>query len=264
MQASTANTGHDRGSPVPAQVPPELLETVARALAAALVPPPRQPAPSRETADFLTAAQLAQRLGVSRETVRRLAIAGALPHTVVCRGTRKTTRRYPRRFADEFAASGLDTADLAVFAAAWRARVTAPVRRRPARRVPAPLLRQRRPRLAGVTGLRAAAPTWRCSSPAAGSRPSPRGGSARIARCGSSAWSSLSHGIVHGIWGGLAERDRRALRTRHAGAARRERDAAIAAVATAGYSKAAIGRAFGLAATSVSRVLSRDAGRRRS
>jgi excisionase family DNA binding protein len=126
MQASTANTGHDRGSPVP----PELLETVARALAAALVPPPRPPEPvnSGKCPDFLTAAQLAARLGVSRETVRRLAIAGALPHTVVCRGTRKTTRRYPRRFADEFAASGLDTADLAAFAAAWRARVTAPGR----------------------------------------------------------------------------------------------------------------------------------------
>jgi excisionase family DNA binding protein len=125
MQASTANTQHDRGSPLPAQVPTELLETVARTLAA-LIPPPRQPEPSRETADFLTAAQLAARLGVSRETVRRLAIAGALPHTVICRGTRKTTRRYPRRFADDFAASGLDTADLAAFAAAWRARVTAP------------------------------------------------------------------------------------------------------------------------------------------
>jgi hypothetical protein len=58
--------------------------------------------------------------------VRRLAIAGALPHTVVCRGAHKTTRRYPRRFADEFAASGLEVADLAAFAAAWRARVTAP------------------------------------------------------------------------------------------------------------------------------------------
>ena len=126
MHASTANTPHDRGSPVPA-VPPELLETVARALAAALVPPPRQPAPpGTEAPDFLTAAQLAARLGVSRETVRRLAITGALPHTVVCRGTRKTTRRFPRRFADEFAASGLDTADLAVFAARWRARLTAP------------------------------------------------------------------------------------------------------------------------------------------
>jgi excisionase family DNA binding protein len=127
MQASTANTSHDRGSPVPAQVPPELLETVARALAA-VIPPPRQPEPpgTGQAPDFLTAAQLAARLGVSRETVRRLAIAGALPHTVVCRGTRKTTRRYPRRFADEFAASGLDTADLAAFAAAWRARVTAP------------------------------------------------------------------------------------------------------------------------------------------
>ena len=126
MQASTANTQHDRGSPVPA-VPSELLETVARALAAALIPLPRQPtSPSVEQApDFLTAAQLAARLGVSRETVRRLAIAGALPHTVVCRGNRKTTRRFPRRFADDFAASGLDVADLAAFAAQWRARVTA-------------------------------------------------------------------------------------------------------------------------------------------
>ena len=129
MQASTANTQHDRGSPVPA-VPPELLETVARALAAALVPPPRQPAPpgAEQAPDFLTAAQLAARLGVSRETVRRLAIAGTLPHTVVCRGAHKTTRRYPRRFAEEFAASGLEVADLAAFAAAWRARVTAPAR----------------------------------------------------------------------------------------------------------------------------------------
>ena len=127
MQASTANTQHDRGSPAPS-VPPDLLETVARALAAALIPPPRQPGAlaAGQAPDFLTAAQLAARLGVSRETVRRLAIAGALPHTVVCRGARKTTRRFPRRFADDFAASGLDIADLAVFAAQWRARVTAP------------------------------------------------------------------------------------------------------------------------------------------
>ena len=130
MHASTANTQHDRGSAVPAQVTPELLETVARALVAALVPPPRQPEPpgTGQAPDFLTAAQFAARLGVSRETVRRLAIAGALPHTVVCRGARKTTRRFPRRFAEEFAASGLDTADLAAFAALWRARVAAPGR----------------------------------------------------------------------------------------------------------------------------------------
>ena len=79
--------------------PPELLEAVARALAAALIPAPRRPPPpeteTEEPADFLTAAQLARRLGVSRETVRRLAIAGTLPHTVVCHGARKTTRRYP-------------------------------------------------------------------------------------------------------------------------------------------------------------------------
>jgi WhiB family transcriptional regulator, redox-sensing transcriptional regulator len=67
---------------------------------------------------------------------------------------------------------------------------------------------------------------------------------------------ALSHGITHGIWGGLAERDRRALRSRHVGATRRERDAAIAAAAAAGYRQTAIGRAFGLTRTSVNRVLS--------
>ena len=69
---------------------------------------------------------------------------------------------------------------------------------------------------------------------------------------------------MHGIWGGLTERDRRALRSRHVSASRRERDEAIVAAAAAGYTTAAIGRAFGLARTSVSRVLSRDADRRRS
>jgi excisionase family DNA binding protein len=110
-----------------AGVQPELLEAVARAVVAALTPPAPQPAPSQsgEAADFLTTGQFALRLGVSRETVRRLAIADVLPHTVVCRGVRKTTRRFPRRFADDFAASGLDVADLAGFAARWRVRVAA-------------------------------------------------------------------------------------------------------------------------------------------
>lgn len=100
-----------------------LVEAVARAVVAALSPP-REPEPSvGEAADFLTAGQFARRLGVSRETVRRLAIAGVLPHTVVCQGATKTTRRFPRRFADDFAASGLDASDLAGFAERWRARV---------------------------------------------------------------------------------------------------------------------------------------------
>jgi excisionase family DNA binding protein len=129
MQPNTANTRQQTDPPPRTPVPAELLETVARALAAALIPHSRQPEPpAAEEPDFLTAAQLAQRLGVSRETVRRLAIAGTLPHTVVCRGTRKTTRRFPRRFADEFAASGLDADGLAGFAAQWRARLTAPPR----------------------------------------------------------------------------------------------------------------------------------------
>ena len=107
-----------------AVLPPELLEALARGVAAAFAPP--QPATAAaEGADFLTAGQFADRLGVSRETVRRLAIADVLPCTVVCRGSRKTTRRYPRRFVDDFAASGQDVTDLAEFAARWRARMAA-------------------------------------------------------------------------------------------------------------------------------------------
>jgi excisionase family DNA binding protein len=118
----------DQPTALPSQgpsVPPGLLEALARAVVAALAPPSR-PLPdggAQDAADFLTASEFARRLGVSRETVRRLAIAGVLPHTVVCRGARQTTRRFPRRFADDFAASGMDTADLAGFAARWRDRV---------------------------------------------------------------------------------------------------------------------------------------------
>ena len=112
--------------PLPvAALPPELLEALARGVAAAFAPAPPAPSVPGEAVDFLTAGQFAGRLGVSRETVRRLAIADVLPCTVVCRGSRKTTRRYPRRFADDFAASGQDVSDLAEFAVRWRARMTA-------------------------------------------------------------------------------------------------------------------------------------------
>ncbi len=193
MKPNTVNAHHDTDPPL-AAVPPELLETVARALAAALIPPPRRPPPpeTEQAADFLTAAQLARRLGISRETVRRLAIAGTLPHTVVCHGARKTTRRYPRRFAEEFVASGLEVADLAAFAAAWRARVTASAKLRPACRVTAPCPRRRALPRGGVSWLRAAALTWGCSFPSVASRLSPRGGSARRARSGSRAWTTPS------------------------------------------------------------------------
>lgn len=110
-------------------VPPGLLEALARAVVAALSPPTRpSPDDGDNAADFLTASEFARRLGVSRETVRRLAIAGVLPHTVMCRGATQTTRRFPRRFADDFAASGTDAADLAGFAERWRARAAGAVR----------------------------------------------------------------------------------------------------------------------------------------
>ena len=73
---------------------------------------------------------------------------------------------------------------------------------------------------------------------------------------------ALSQGITNGIWGGLTDRDRRPLRVHHTLTARQQRDEAIAAAAAAGSTRAAIGRMFGLAATSVGRVLSRDGDRR--
>jgi WhiB family transcriptional regulator, redox-sensing transcriptional regulator len=75
---------------------------------------------------------------------------------------------------------------------------------------------------------------------------------------------AITNRIVHGIWGGLTERERRALRSRWVRASRQDRDRAILAAEAAGYTAAAISRAFGLARTSVSRVLARDADRQRS
>lgn len=75
---------------------------------------------------------------------------------------------------------------------------------------------------------------------------------------------AISNRIVYGIWGGLTERERRALRSRWVRASRQDRDRAIRAAEAAGYTAVAIGRSFGLSRTSVSRVLSRDEDRRRS
>ena len=75
---------------------------------------------------------------------------------------------------------------------------------------------------------------------------------------------AISNRITHGIWGGLTERERRALRSRWVRASRRERDEAIASASAAGYTKASIGRAFGLARISVSRALAREPDRRPS
>jgi WhiB family redox-sensing transcriptional regulator len=75
---------------------------------------------------------------------------------------------------------------------------------------------------------------------------------------------AITNRITHGIWGGLTERERRALQSRWVRASRRERDRAILAAETAGYAAAVIGRTFGLARISVSRALSREPDRRPS
>jgi WhiB family redox-sensing transcriptional regulator len=75
---------------------------------------------------------------------------------------------------------------------------------------------------------------------------------------------AITNRISHGIWGGLTERERRALRSRWVRTSRRDRDRAILAAEAAGYTAAAIGHSFGLSRTSVDRVLARDADRRQS
>ena len=53
---------------------------------------------------------------------------------------------------------------------------------------------------------------------------------------------AITSRIAYGVWGGLTERERRALRSRWVRATRRERDEAIASASAAGYTKASIGR----------------------
>jgi WhiB family transcriptional regulator, redox-sensing transcriptional regulator len=75
---------------------------------------------------------------------------------------------------------------------------------------------------------------------------------------------AISNRIAYRIWGGLTERERRALRSRWVRASRQDRDRSIRAAEAAGYTATAISRSFGLSRTSVSRVLARDAHRQRS
>ena len=66
---------------------------------------------------------------------------------------------------------------------------------------------------------------------------------------------AITNRITHGIWGGLTERERRALRSGWVRASRRDRDRAILAAEAAGYTAAAIGRSSGLSRTSVTRIV---------
>ena len=73
---------------------------------------------------------------------------------------------------------------------------------------------------------------------------------------------AITNRIVYGVWGGLTERERRALRSGWVRTSRQDRDRAVLAAAAGGFTAAAIGRSFGLSRTSVTRVLFRVADRR--
>jgi WhiB family transcriptional regulator, redox-sensing transcriptional regulator len=66
---------------------------------------------------------------------------------------------------------------------------------------------------------------------------------------------AVSNGITGGIWGGMSERERRALRSDWLRTARGDRDRAILAAVAAGYTAAEIGQSFGLSRTSVTRIV---------
>ncbi len=111
----------------PAGVPPDVLEAVVRAVAAALAP---QPAAELQRADagpspMLTVKQVAALLGLSRMTVIRKADAGELPCVVICRGARQKLRRFPRAAVEELAARGgaSGRVDLKEYTAQWLASV---------------------------------------------------------------------------------------------------------------------------------------------
>jgi len=258
MQPNTLNTHHNTDPPVP----PELLETVARALAAAFIPPPRTPEPpsAEGLADFLTTAQLARRLeSLARRSVGwrspgrcRIpwcAKAPARPPAAVrcgVRGQRPGGSR-PGRLRRCLAGAG------------HRAR-TVTARSPRHRTLPAPARFAARWReLAACRGA-----DLNLFFPA-------RGGSAEPARQVCAACPvrqpcldyAVSNAITDGIWGGLTERERRALRTSYLRAVRLERDRGVAVLVAAGYTAAAIGRSFGLSRTSVTRIVraGNDAGR---
>ena len=73
---------------------------------------------------------------------------------------------------------------------------------------------------------------------------------------------AITNRIAYGVWGGLTERERRALRSGWVRTSRQDRDRAILAADAAGFTAAAISQSFGLSRTSVTRVLFRDAERR--
>ena len=66
---------------------------------------------------------------------------------------------------------------------------------------------------------------------------------------------AVTNRIVHGVWGGLTERERRALQSGWVRASKRDRDQAIRAAEATGYTAEAIGRSFGLSRTSVTRIV---------
>jgi WhiB family redox-sensing transcriptional regulator len=66
---------------------------------------------------------------------------------------------------------------------------------------------------------------------------------------------AVSNRLTHGVWGGLSERERRALRSIWVRAWRRDRNRDVAAADAAGYTAEAIGRSFGLSRTSVTRIV---------
>ncbi len=126
---------HDQASlpaaPLPAGVPPQVLEAVVRAVAAALAPQPPAAgaAPAGQEAGpapMLTVKQTAALLGLSRMTVIRKADAGELPCVVVCRGRRQKLRRFPKAPVEELAARGAGAqVDLKQFTDRWLASMAA-------------------------------------------------------------------------------------------------------------------------------------------
>lgn len=97
--------------PVPAEVPPAVLEAVVRAVAAGLSPRPgprmAEPATGDEHVDLpalLSPPQVEALTGISRQTVDRMVRDGELPSIELRRGRRQRMVRVPKRFVLELLA----------------------------------------------------------------------------------------------------------------------------------------------------------------
>lgn len=133
MRVQTSLPAHGRG--LQAAVPEELLETIIRAVTEAVVGQPARPAEVPQVLEddrpdlppLLAPQQVADLLGVSRNTIDRMVGDDELPSIVLREGTRQRMVRVPKSFVLRLLADLNAGARISLreYAALWQASVVA-------------------------------------------------------------------------------------------------------------------------------------------